>query len=743
MDMMGTISKRLSFAIVICAVACAQGGAKAAQAPDPQPGKAAPIASAADLDGVISGIRDLEKRASSYTPAEWDFVLGYAHFAAARYEEAERRFAAASGRIQELSDYILYYRAACAVRLGRYSDAMAFLDELAAEFPDTALAEDALVERSMALTGMKRYGEAEAGLRRALGGARDSEAARIERLIAGNYVAMGDSEKAVDCVKRLAISAGSEQDLAALSELMSDVKKRFGVDVEKWLAAPSRQMALVRSFIGQSQWRDAGVRLENLLHGSKLDSDERIEAKWQLAKCYRWTHRYDEAIALIDELIKNPSGPGVNGIESTLAMIYAKKNEFEKARAIRQRMLERFPAGSRAAAEIAFKIAFLYFDEGRYDEAIKRWETVAAMRGAGSTASLARWYIAWSHMMKGNNSTALAVLDDMLKSRGSGIDDRIKYWKGRLLQSMGRESESREAFKEVIQKHPKGYYAELSRRRLAERSVGERDIVRADGNWPTAGDWKPGQVSSDGCPHMARALVFDRLGLHDAVGRELRAIDLKRHPHLALPAMWLARRNFAHDFSYRMASNGAYKEILSRPPGGDPFARFVWEQSYPSAYEPVVERYARISGVDPLLVWSVMKNESTFKPQVVSPAGAVGLMQLMPTTAQRLAGDAGVDGHSRLDLYDPATNIAYGVTYLGKLSNMFDGNAVAMIASYNAGEEAVGRWRANSRAKDIEGWIEEIPYAETNLYVKKVLNSYWNYQRLYGDQPIANIGPRQ
>jgi len=236
---------------------------------------------------------------------------------------------------------------------------------------------------------------------------------------------------------------------------------------------------------------------------------------------------------------------------------------------------------------------------------------------------------------------------------------------------------------------------------------------------------------------MESAIELDRLGLHEEVGREIRAIDTKRYPHLVEPAMWFAQRNFAHDFSYRIA-NGRFKETLKDQPGGDPFSRFIWEQAYPSAYDPVVERYASISGVDPLLVWSVMKNESTFRPQVISPAGAVGLMQLMPTTAQRLAGDAGVSGHSRDDLYDPATNIAYGVTYLGKLSRMFDGNAVAMIASYNAGEEAVGRWLANSRAADIEGWIEQIPYDETNLYVKKVLTSYWTYQRLYGRKAIAN-----
>jgi len=106
-------------------------------------------------------------------------------------------------------------------------------------------------------------------------------------------------------------------------------------------------------------------------------------------------------------------------------------------------------------------------------------------------------------------------------------------------------------------------------------------------------------------------------------------------------------------------------------------------------------------------------------------------MQLMPTTANRMMGESGDNRIDRRDLYRPAINIMLGTQYLKILDEMFPGNSVAVIASYNAGEEAVARWLANGRMNDIEEWIEEIPYSETNLYVKKVLASYWNYKRLY------------
>lgn len=158
----------------------------------------------------------------------------------------------------------------------------------------------------------------------------------------------------------------------------------------------------------------------------------------------------------------------------------------------------------------------------------------------------------------------------------------------------------------------------------------------------------------------------------------------------------------------------------------------MWEAAYPRAYEPVVARLARGGEVDPMFMWAIMRNESTFRPEVVSPAGAVGLMQIMPATANRMASEVGKSSIDRRDLASPATSLSLGAAYLKKLARLFPQNHAAWAASYNAGEEAVGRWAKKKSVADIEEWIEEIPYDETNLYVKKVLLSYWKYQKIYG-----------
>lgn len=688
-----------------------------------------------DLDDVVLGLSDFEKRASLYSKDEWNFVLGYAHFMRSNFGQAERHLAKAQGKLSLLDDYTLFFRASIANAQGDSAAALAFLDALDERFPQSAWHGDAKVERAVALCGFKRFDEAVAILEDALDNASSADRGKIERLIARTYLESKAVSRAVAYVKSMAISAGSERDLEELAELFAEVKRRSGVDIEKWLSSPDNQLRLAESFAADSQWSDVASILERLQARGGFSGSLSIRAKWLLARAYRWTHRYDDAIALMEELRRSPAGRSISGLSTTLATVYAKRNDYAKAIAIRSRILDGLPPSSRAAANMAYKIAFLYVDEDKYKEAIPLWRQVAAMRSAGRNRILAQWYIGWCHFMLKDYAAANADFDELLRSgaKGARIEDRVLYWKGRALSGMNLREEARASYRDVLEKYPRGYYAELARRRISGdvRSLG--DFPLAHGAWKKAQAWKPEALSqAKGDFHIARAIELDRLGLHAEVARELGNADFNRNAAAAEVGLWLAWKNYAHDIAYRLAYR-KYRGLLKRDPAGDNLSRFVWEQALPKAYYPVVRRLDSNGDIDPMLVWSIMRNESTFKPRVISPAGAVGLMQLMPTTANLMAHDLGEGKVSVTDLYRPATNIAYGITYLDKLAGLFPGNAVAVIASYNAGEQAVGRWLENGSYDDIEEWIEEIPYLETNLYVKKVLTTYWWYQRLYGD----------
>ena len=728
----------LFFVVILVGCAGTSGAQTANKAVAAKKGKrmsaGARLRQSDELEKLISGLKDFESRARGFDSGQWNFVLGYAHFRKGKWKEAAPYFARAAGKLPKLSDHILYYRAVSAERRGKYDQALGFLDILEADYPDSVWAGPARLERARALMGVGRYDEAKKCLEEYREQDRDHDHLEVPRLLVHLLIESGDATGAVAMVKSLAVRASCEAELLELKSLI-DKAGRFGVNISKWLDEPAQQYRLAQSFVDYSQWDEAAARLEVLLEREDLDGQTSVRAKWLLAQCKKWLHQYDEAIGLMEGLLRDPGAAGlVQGVAGTLATTYAKKNDYTKAIALRRRIIKQLPARSRVAASLTFKIAFLYMDQGKYDKAIPLWRQVIGMRLTRRQRAQAKWYLAWCHYKGGEKPTALALFDELLKkeAKRSRIENRVLYWRGRLLEQMGSRGEARALFRRILRSHPTGYYAELARRRLEGRKVDAKNFANV--KWMGVGKstWKPSDVPlTGGPPHMARAQALDRLGLHEEVARELRFIDLKANPDLYERILWLASRNYDYNLALKIANGHYHRELKARALGQDGFGRFMWEMSYPKAYSEAVERWAKIWGLDPLFIWSVMRTESAFQPKAISSAGAVGLMQLMPTTANRMARESIGRSVDQRDLNRPALNIALGVEYLAKLVELFPGNPVAPIAAYNAGEEAVGRWIENGSMDDIEEWIEEIPYAETNLYVKKVLKTYWILQGMY------------
>ena len=131
---------------------------------------------------------------------------------------------------------------------------------------------------------------------------------------------------------------------------------------------------------------------------------------------------------------------------------------------------------------------------------------------------------------------------------------------------------------------------------------------------------------------------------------------------------------------------------------------------------------------------AVIREESAYNPLAISTAGALGLMQVMPHTGQKIAAQVGSDGFSRERLFDPCYNIRFGSWYLGHLAEKFNHNLVYAIAAYNAGPDIVTKWIQQFGYREQDEFIESIPYTETRQYVKKVLRSYRQYGKIYGPE---------
>ena len=153
----------------------------------------------------------------------------------------------------------------------------------------------------------------------------------------------------------------------------------------------------------------------------------------------------------------------------------------------------------------------------------------------------------------------------------------------------------------------------------------------------------------------------------------------------------------------------------------------------PRAYEATVERAARKHGLDPNLLLAVMRVESVYQKRIVSNAGAVGLMQIMPRTARHIAHALEVDDFTVDRLLDPEVNVDFAAWYLASLIERFDGHLPLAIASYNGGPHNVRRWLSeHAERMPLDAFLERIPFSQTHRYVRRVLTHYAAYRSQQG-----------
>ena len=152
---------------------------------------------------------------------------------------------------------------------------------------------------------------------------------------------------------------------------------------------------------------------------------------------------------------------------------------------------------------------------------------------------------------------------------------------------------------------------------------------------------------------------------------------------------------------------------------------------YPEPHRDMVFSSAYEYGVDPYLVFAIIRAESKFESSAESSVGAKGLMQIMPDTARWIASKHGIEDFDPADLHQPEVNIRFGCWYLAKLSQEFGHNLPLVIAAYNAGEGTIRQWLESGKWDGTPDSLEQIPFGETRQYVKNVLQNHEAYLAIY------------
>ncbi len=152
---------------------------------------------------------------------------------------------------------------------------------------------------------------------------------------------------------------------------------------------------------------------------------------------------------------------------------------------------------------------------------------------------------------------------------------------------------------------------------------------------------------------------------------------------------------------------------------------------YPIKYSEYVDKYSYENNIDRLLIYAIIKAESNFEPNIVSNSGAIGLMQLMENTAKEIALKSAYKDVTKESLFTPEINIMLGIKYFSSLVSYYNGNISLALTAYNAGIGNVSKWIKNGIIRDDGKDLENIPFKETNTYVRKILRDYQIYQEIY------------
>jgi soluble lytic murein transglycosylase len=307
------------------------------------------------------------------------------------------------------------------------------------------------------------------------------------------------------------------------------------------------------------------------------------------------------------------------------------------------------------------------------------------------------------------------------------------YWAGRATeQTAGREAAGR-LYARVLAEAPRSYYGLLAGRRVtaAERrgdapgaESGREPVIRLPADPQAA-------IVND--PGFARADLLRRIGLVEFAQRELEDVVLAS---VGDPVrLYGFSSAYARDERYHLALRILRRYFVSLASTGHPgIPRAFWEMLYPFGWRDAVTEAAERSGVDPFLVAAVVREESAYYPRALSRAGARGLMQLMPGTAQPMAEGRGLPFRDGDLLDEPAANVEIGTAFLAGLLREFPDPRLA-VAAYNAGPRRVRDWWKARRTSDVEAFVELIPFDETRQYVKRVMLSWDEYRRIYGAPP--------
>lgn len=765
-----------------------------APAPDEPPRPRSAAFKVLGGEASLTALRQALLRAPPDSPerTRLKVALGIAEALSGHPDKAVELLADAVSGAGDLARAASYYLGLARLDLGDPAGAARALAEAADRPGDGALGPDAAYMAGVCLARTGRPAEALARFEKRLQGPRDAFYPRALLAAAQAAEAAGRPDRAADYAARLlsdhpaAETAGEAETLArrlfaaGLSPLDPDDPRMLLIRAETLV--DKRQSAKAEALIARLRALPGPpeeARLLYLLGKARYDQRKNAESlalftevasRFPDSSIAPWA-RYHAARALW----RSTTEPEARRMEELLRQVTGDTGADIRAREVAGRHLTllllergRLAEAERAAldqlglglaGEIADQAAYLSgllaLAGGRPSEAAARLGGLASARPPGDFADGAAYFLARALDRTGDAAAAAAWRDHLATTRTNTYYGRLaaEALAGTVRAGAGQIDRVADAATAQTVQAGADQAGRATGAALAQTvQAGTDQAGRATGSAPSAATPSPPPapppprcpdpaMATDPDPEVAARLALaaflEHRFLPDLAEMELARLAA-RHPdsgpaalaHVELAGR-LGRESAAAATAWRTFGSCLTR---GRPAAFGPLGRAL----YPRRHEAAVKKALGESGVDPNVILALIRQESFFNPRAVSPAGAVGLMQLLPATAREEARKLGLK-FKESDLSDPEVNVGLGVAhFLGRLARY--GTLAATLASYNAGSARVDLWLTHLGPLGEELFIEFLPYAETRDYVRRILANVAMYGHLYQAGPSRTPG---
>jgi peptidoglycan lytic transglycosylase len=653
-------------------------------------------------------------RAAPKNPALAETAAAYASGNYAASLTYARQAVAAGG---PLLPYAQLYLGYSLVRLSNGTDAAKTFDAILDRKPEGHLSVSAAIGKAEGLELDGKH-EAAAEIYAGLSTHKSISPEDILARLARASQAAGDRPRAAQAWLRVYYEFPLSEQAKAASDALAGLQDIITKTDYK------RDLGRALMLFGSKHYTDAQSALVDLARRD-LSSDDKEVVDLRLAECDYFLRRYAAARDGVQPYLATAS----RRAEAQFFYLSAIRGlgDVDESTRLTRALVDAFPDSS-WSSEALNNLGTHYIVTDEDDLAAQTFKELYEKFPSGPYAERSAWKYGWRAYTTGNYAETVRVFESAAATfPRSDYRPPYLYWSARAREKLGQREAAQARLRLVHTDYMNSYYGRLASRLLPPVKA---EVAQARPAAFQAPSPAPAPVSP---PPPTERIIRQLLaaGLYDAALDELRFAQKVwgTTPAVEATMAWTyhERGELRRGIT---AMRRAYPQFLAS--GGESLPAEILQVIFPLTYWDAIKKNASLYELDPYLIASLILQESNFDPAARSGANAWGLMQIVPSTGRRLAVAVGIRRFNTAMLTNGDTNIRLGTLYFKRLASQFGGTYYA-LASYNAGENRVVRWKGERPGMDEDEFIDDIPFPETQNYVKRVLGIAEDYRRLYGE----------